>query len=122
MILHCSQQNLSKTSQRPLMDHLRCCNPDAVSVLSTSCTRSSRVQKECKWGVLCSCLLSGPEYLLKSELAFVSYKKLGAYEHPHPLMVMQCLFVKWICGQVAQSFILHQNTCHITANQDVARP
>lgn len=46
MILHCSQQNLSKTSQRPLMDHLRCCNPDAVSVLSTSCTRSSRAQKE----------------------------------------------------------------------------
>lgn len=91
MVLHCSQQNPSKISQRPLMDHLRCSNPDVISVLSTSCTRSSRAQKECKWGVLCSCLLSGPEYLLKSELAFVSCNKLGGYEHPHPQRVMQCL-------------------------------
>lgn len=82
MVLHCSQQNLSKISPRPLRDHLRCSNPDAISVLSTSCTRSSRAQKECKWGVLCSCLLSEPEYLL-SELAFVPYKKLHDFMDGH---------------------------------------
>lgn len=72
------------------MDHLRCSNPDAISALSTSFTRSSSAQKECEWGVPCSCLLSGPEYLLKSELVLVSCKKLGGNGHPHPLMVMQC--------------------------------
>lgn len=53
MVLHGCQQNLSKTSQRPLMDHLGCCKPNAVSVWNISFTTFSRAWVEFDWGGFC---------------------------------------------------------------------
>lgn len=48
--LHGCQQNLFKTSRRPLVDHLGCCKPSTVSVWNISFTKSSRAWMQFDWG------------------------------------------------------------------------